>query len=187
MNLKVHFKPLLDGERITKIVSAPTHLVLTLKHFRYDPASQTRTKLLQSVNLDNRICLDGIFFDLYATVVHYGTSVDSGHYYTFAKDSTSWYKFNDSAVCKTTEQSLHLLKPPETAYILFYSREDLVEPESLSFDGLSNALKSAVIKDQTENDRVPRAPSNKQKKDDPPPPGCGGGGFNTTPGNMFVC
>ncbi|CAG9771034.1 unnamed protein product [Ceutorhynchus assimilis] len=183
---------LTDGQRITKIVSSPTHLVLTLKHFRYDPTSQTRTKLLQGVNLDNRICLSDTFFDLYAAVVHYGSSVDSGHYYTFAKDSTGWFKFNDSAVTKTTEETLHLLKPPETPYILFYLREDLVEPEDLPCEGLSNALKLAVNKDNSES--VLRLPmirdnnrDNSRKNDDPPPPGCGGGGFNSPSGNMFVC
>ncbi|KAH1008891.1 ubiquitin carboxyl-terminal hydrolase 35 isoform X2 [Dendroctonus ponderosae] len=183
---------LTDGERITKIIASPTHLVLTLKHFRYDHTSQTRTKLLQRVNLDNRICLEGTFFDLYAAVVHYGSSVDSGHYYTFAKDTAGWFKFNDSAVSKSSEDSLHMLKPPETPYILFYAREDLAEPENLPCEGLSNRLRLVVSKDHSESERLPRPPLNRdggrhRKDDDQPPPGCGGGGFNGTPGNMFVC
>lgn len=181
-----------DGERITKIITSPTHLVLTLKHFRYDHTSQTRTKLLQRVNLDNRICLEGTFFDLYAAVVHYGSSVDSGHYYTFAKDPAGWFKFNDSAVSKSSEDSLHMLKPPETPYILFYAREDLAEPELLPCEGLSNRLRLVVSKDHSESERPPRSALSRdsgrhRKDDDQPPPGCGGGGFNSTPGNMFVC
>ncbi|XP_066138850.1 ubiquitin carboxyl-terminal hydrolase 38 [Euwallacea fornicatus] len=182
---------LTDGERITTVVAAPTHLILTLKHFRYDPASQTRTKLLQRVNLDSRICLEGRFFDLYAAVVHHGTSVDSGHYYTFAKDSAGWYKFNDSAVSKAAEQSLHSLKPPETPYVLFYVCEDVIEPENLPWDALSIPLQSAVTKDRADSERTSRVSVardvSKSRKDDPPPPGCGGGGFNSTPGNMYVC
>lgn len=185
---------LTDGERITKIVSSPTHLILTLKHFRYDSTSQTRTKLLQRVNLDNRICLEGVFFDLYAAVVHYGSSVDSGHYYTFAKDSTGWYKFNDSSVTKATEESLHLLKPPETPYIVFYAREDLVEPENLPCVALSTALQTVVSKDHSESDLNEKVGINRgnllnrqRKNDDPPPPGCGGGGFTSPSSNMFVC
>ncbi|XP_050301404.1 ubiquitin carboxyl-terminal hydrolase 38 [Anthonomus grandis grandis] len=187
---------LTDGERITKIVKSPTHLVLTLKHFRYDPTSHVRTKLLQRVNLDGRVCLAGNYYDLYAAVVHYGTSVDSGHYYTFAKDPTvGWYKFNDSAVTKCGEESLHLLKPPETPYILFYAREDLADEPNLPCEGLSMALRRVVSQDHAESDlgAVPQPvvtrDRNRQRRndDDPPPPGCGGGGFNTPSGNMFVC
>ncbi|KAF7271584.1 hypothetical protein GWI33_015569 [Rhynchophorus ferrugineus] len=187
---------LTDGERLTKIVSIPNHLILTLKHFRYDPASQTRTKLLQRVNLESRICLEGAWFDLYAAVVHCGTSVDSGHYYTFARDTTGWYKFNDSIVSKTTEESLHLVKPPETPYILFYARDDIMEPETLPCSSLSTVLQMAINKDQTEKEQELRAGSRnnnnnnsykQRKNDDPPPPGCGGGGFGTPSNNMFVC
>ncbi|XP_030751447.1 ubiquitin carboxyl-terminal hydrolase 35 [Sitophilus oryzae] len=187
---------LTDGERITKIVSIPSHLILTLKHFRFDSVSQTRTKLLQRVNLESRICLEGSCFDLYAAVVHCGNTVDSGHYYTFARDSTGWYKFNDSTVSKTTEQNLHTVKPPETPYILFYAREDMSEPENLPCNRLSLALQTAVTKDQSENDMEQKnrilgkdgnAANKQRKNDDPPPPGCGGGGFGTPSGNMFVC
>ncbi|XP_060535122.1 ubiquitin carboxyl-terminal hydrolase 35 [Cylas formicarius] len=185
---------LTDGERITKIVEAPARLVLTLKHFRYDAASHTRTKLLQRVKLDNQICLDGAQFDLYAAVVHYGTSVDCGHYYTFAKDDAEWYKFNDCSVTKTSEEDLHCLKPPETPYILFYNREDVTEPNNLPCGSLSPALQSILAKDhseleqETKRSSVNRTYARKQNRNDqPPPPGCGGGGSNSTAGNMFVC
>ncbi|KAL1518031.1 hypothetical protein ABEB36_001717 [Hypothenemus hampei] len=181
---------LTDGERITKIVSLPKHLVLTLKHFRYDQKSQTRTKLLQEVHLDNRICLEETYYDLYAAVVHHGSSVDSGHYYTFAKDSSQWYKFNDSSVNKSSEDSLHQLKPPESPYILFYSKENLVELEDLPWDALPSALKEVVTRDCAEMEKSgPKMNGIGWKKDDRPPPGCGGGGAfgGGTPGNMFVC
>ncbi|KRT85045.1 Peptidase, partial [Oryctes borbonicus] len=45
-------KRLTDGERVSRIVEKPRRLILTLKHFRYDPVSQQRTKLLQRVKLD---------------------------------------------------------------------------------------------------------------------------------------
>lgn len=131
---------LTDGERVTVVVEHPRRLVLTLKHFRcdllppanltiiviiifcsYDPASQQRTKLLQRVKLDPVVHL-GEQYNLYAAVVHCGSSVDSGHYYTYAKDGDEWYKFNDCAVIQSSEEELCNLRPPETPYILFYSR-----------------------------------------------------------------
>lgn len=183
---------LTDGERITRIVEAPPRLILTLKHFRYDPVSQQRTKLLQRVELDERFSLGDYEYELYAVVVHCGSSVDSGHYYTFAKDKSDWYKFNDSSVMKATSDDLSKLKPPETPYILFYGRQDIAEPENLPCTVLSNRLESALKKDESEYDsekrRQPLKVYNRQNRnDEPPPPGCGGGGFSSTAGNMFVC
>lgn len=77
---------LTDGERVTVIAEPPPRLVLTLKHFRYDPVSQQRTKLLQRVKLDAFVQLGDEEYELYAAVVHCGSSVDSGHYYTIARD-----------------------------------------------------------------------------------------------------
>ncbi|KAJ8975315.1 hypothetical protein NQ317_000494 [Molorchus minor] len=183
---------LTDGERITRIVEAPPRLILTLKHFRYDPASQQRTKLLQRVKLDRQVHLDKYQYELYAAVVHCGSSVDSGHYYTYAKDEEDWYKFNDCSVIKTTSDELCKLKPPETPYILFYARQDVTEPVSLPCTVLSNKLQLVLTKDLSEyNDEKRRQPlrvyNNRQdRNDEPPPPGCGGGGF-ATPAGEYVC
>lgn len=183
---------LTDGERITRIVEAPPRLILTLKHFRYDQTSQQRIKLLQVVKLDQYISLDDLQYKLYAAVVHCGSSVDSGHYYTFAKDESDWYKFNDCAVMKTSFEDLCKLKPPETPYILFYSREDISDPENLPRTILSSNLQSALKKDQLEHGSQRRTQPGKtynklNRNDDQPPPGCGGGGFTSTAGNMFIC
>lgn len=94
---------LTDGERCTRILHPPPpRLLLTLKHFRYDPATQLRTKLLQRVQLDQQIRLGVVSstaaegngevgsmvveYELYAAVVHCGHSLDAGHYYTYAQD-----------------------------------------------------------------------------------------------------
>ncbi|XP_057656003.1 ubiquitin carboxyl-terminal hydrolase 38 [Diorhabda carinulata] len=183
---------LTDGEKVTKIVEAPARLIFTLKHFRYDPTSHQRTKLLQTVVLDDRLTLDSHIYELYAAVVHCGFSVDSGHYYTLAKDKSQWYKFNDSCVSKATTEDLKRLKPPETAYILFYSRQDVDEPENISSTILSNKLQIILAKDQSESETEKRQQSNRSfnfkqnRNDEPPPPSCGGGGFSTS-GNMLVC
>lgn len=185
---------LTDGERITVIVEAPPRLILTLKRFRFDPMSQQRTKLLQIVQLDRVIRLDKYQYELYAAVVHCGSSVDSGHYYTFAKDQSDWYKFNDSSVIKTSIEDLCKLKPPETPYVLFYSREDILEPENLPKAILSHQLQFILKKDQAdyeserESSSLKLNSSTKPNRDnDKPPPGCGGGGFTASNSNMYVC
>ncbi|KAG5889725.1 hypothetical protein JTB14_010199 [Gonioctena quinquepunctata] len=185
---------LTDSERVTRIVEAPPRLILTLKHFRYDPTSHQRTKLLQTVALDEHLMLDNCRYELYAAVVHCGSSVDSGHYYTFAKDTPSnWFKFNDCSVTRATPEDLCRLKPPETPYILFYSREDVSESENLPPAILPPRLQLLLSKDNSEFEQEKRQQSLKlynvrqNRNDEPPPPGCGGGGFSSTAGNMFVC
>lgn len=175
---------LTDSERITKIVEFPCRLVLTLKQFHYDPMSQLRTKLLQHVKLNTCINLENEEYELYAAVVHCGSSLDSGHYYTFARDDDDWFKFNDCVVIRTTHQELFNLKPPETPYILFYRKLNLLEPESLQKSALSIKLQGILNRDNAEVDHERKRKSirvnnyRQDKNDDPPPPGCGGGGFN---------
>ncbi|CAH1169698.1 unnamed protein product [Phaedon cochleariae] len=184
---------LTDGERIARVVEPPARLILTLKHFRYDPTSHQRTKLAQPVKLDEHLRLDAHRYDLYSAVVHCGSSVDSGHYYTFAKDTASWFKFNDGYVTRSTPDDLGRLKFPETAYILFYSRQDVIEPEDLPPDLLPAHVQFVLSKDLSAFEAEKRHQSLKlygakqNRDDDPPPPGCGGGGFSSTSGNMFVC
>lgn len=133
---------LTDSERITKIVEFPCRLVLTLKQFCYDSVTQLRTKLLQHVELNSRVNLDNEEYELYAAVIHCGSSLDSGHYYTFARDGDDWYKFNDSVVFRTSHQDLLDLKLPETPYILFYRKLDSLEPESLQKSALPEKLQN---------------------------------------------
>nr|XP_023027251.1 ubiquitin carboxyl-terminal hydrolase 35 isoform X2 [Leptinotarsa decemlineata] len=184
---------LTDSERITRIMEPPTRLTLTLKHFHYDPASHQRTKLLQTVALDEHLTLDNCRYELYAVVVHCGSSLDSGHYYTLAKDKSNWFKFNDYSVTKAAPECLSRLKPPETPYILFYSREDVSDMEDLPAAVLPPRLQLVLGKDNAEfkRDRERRSVKlysiNQDKNDEPPPPGCGGGGFSASSGNMFVC
>ncbi|XP_025832519.1 ubiquitin carboxyl-terminal hydrolase 35 [Agrilus planipennis] len=188
---------LTDGERVTKVVEPPPRLVLTLKNFRYDSVSQQRTKLLQRVKLDGSIKLEGAQYNLYATVVHCGMSLDSGHYYTFAKDGATatqqeWYMFSDCVVTRASESMLGNMKHHETPYILFYSREDCVDPAPLPRSALSPRLENVVLKDLSENENerrraAIRTVARNNRNDDPPPPGCSGGGLFNPSHTRFVC
>lgn len=111
-------KILCDGFRCTEILESPKNLILTLKHFSYDSRLHTRSKLLinkmfhdEEISVNVRTstnCTRTVNYRLYAAVVHSGISLDSGHYYTFAREKEDvWYKFNDSFVSKSTLQDLH--------------------------------------------------------------------------------
>ncbi|KAF5283540.1 hypothetical protein FQA39_LY17320 [Lamprigera yunnana] len=184
---------LTDGERVTKVEEPPARLVLTLKHFRYDPASQQRTKLLQHVKLDSYVHLEHANYELYAAVVHVGSSLDSGHYYTYARNVDDWYKFNDCVVTRTNADELCSVRPPETPYILFYSKQDCLDPEPLPRSALSPILEAELIRDNSdlELERQSRPIKSydfrNKKNDEPPPPGCGGGSFINSESNRYVC
>ncbi|KAK9871640.1 hypothetical protein WA026_013020 [Henosepilachna vigintioctopunctata] len=143
-------KGLTDGERLTHVIQAPRRLILTIKHFGYDSATQQKTKLLHRVKLEDYIQLGDVNYELYAAVVHVGSSVDSGHYYTFAKDNEDWYMFNDCLVVKATTSQLCNLRPPETPYILFYRSQDSEEPTNLQRAILSQRLQGVLNKDTSE-------------------------------------
>lgn len=183
---------LTDGERVTRIVEPPTRLVLTLKNFRYDLASQQRTKLLHHVKLDSFLKLGNINYELYAAVVHVGTTPDSGHYYTYAHDGQDWFKFNDCVVTRTSSEELCSVKPPETPYILFYSKQDCLDPDCLPRSSFSSVLEAALVKDSSELElekmqKPVRSYTNIDKRnDEPPPPGCGGNSFVNS-NNRYVC
>lgn len=123
---------LCNGVRMTELIKPPRNLILTLKHFRYDSRYHTRAKLFNSVIHDEKIQVKTrtnssddfktIHYAIYAAVVHTGSSMDSGHYYTYARDDDAWYKFNDDYVSKSSLEELHKLTSPDTPYILFYQR-----------------------------------------------------------------
>lgn len=113
-------KSLCDGVRCTELLQPPKNLILTLKHFRYDSRYHTRSKLLinkmihdEEISVNVRMSHEAngsriVRYRLYAAVVHSGVSLDSGHYYTFAREKEDvWYKFNDSYVSKSTLSELH--------------------------------------------------------------------------------
>lgn len=164
---------LCDAQRIIKILRAPAHLILTLKHFHYDPVSRLKAKLRHKVMYNETIDIpvlkqdhnDVVTYQLYAAVIHSGYSMDYGHYFTYARDfKETWFKFNDSLVFKTTLDDFFRLEPPDTPYILFYERinNNIVQHEKLDIGTLSNHIQSLVAMDiMTYNREVKNQRENK--------------------------
>uniref|UniRef100_A0A182JVQ2 USP domain-containing protein n=1 Tax=Anopheles christyi TaxID=43041 RepID=A0A182JVQ2_9DIPT len=119
-----------DCERSVAVAVPPQNLILTIKHFRYDQSRNLRAKLMNKILHNEDISLSvtdaaghcrQLHYRNYAVVVHYGTSMDSGHYYTYAQDGTgTWFKFNDNYVTECTTSELQNIPSPNTPYILFY-------------------------------------------------------------------
>lgn len=153
---------LCDAQRIITILQAPAHLILSLKHFRYDFDSRLRTKLRHKVVYNDTIRLPvssasttiAETYHLYAAVVHSGYSMDYGHYFTYACDSKqNWYRFNDSFVSRTTFEEFKSLKPPDTPYILFYEKsgvlDGIYEDDKPELSTLSKHLQELIADDTT--------------------------------------
>ena len=68
----------------------------------------------------SKTVLNDYIYDLYAVIVHEGSSTHSGHYYSYVRGferDNLWYKCNDSIVTKLDGIEAALNKQ---AYILFY-------------------------------------------------------------------
>uniref|UniRef100_A0A182NNR2 USP domain-containing protein n=1 Tax=Anopheles dirus TaxID=7168 RepID=A0A182NNR2_9DIPT len=123
-------RQLRDCERSVTVTVPPQNLILTVKHFRYDQSRNLRAKLMNKILHNENISLTvtdesghcrQLHYRNYAVVVHYGTSMDSGHYYTYAQDGTGkWFKFNDNYVTECSTSELQNIPSPNTPYILFY-------------------------------------------------------------------
>jgi ubiquitin carboxyl-terminal hydrolase 35/38 len=140
-----------NGEREVKFVQLPEFAIITLLRFAYDPQSQLRSKIYTDVQFPQEISLPAFAYNthcknsearihhetyvLVAVTFHSGLSLDSGHYYSYARSLSvthsasddDWFMFNDSRVSptqyttfsRTTQQFCH-----DTPYILIYRKAE---------------------------------------------------------------
>lgn len=84
-------------------------------------------------------------YTLYAAVIHAGTTLDSGHYYTLAKDKDQWHMYNDDVVSASDEGQVNSLNRCSTPYILFYRRTDIEEGTAPSMEELPPKVQESVM------------------------------------------
>lgn len=141
-----------DAERSVLIETTPKYLILVLKNFKFDPKLQVQTKLMHSMYHNHSITLPTVrsqavhaAYTLYAAVIHAGTTLDSGHYYTLAKDNDQWNMYNDDVVTSSDEGQLNGLNRSSTPYILFYRRTDIEEGTAPSMEELPPKVQETVM------------------------------------------
>ena len=126
-----------DATRKYTIIKAPQHLILTLKLFRFDPVRKQRLKLhsrlknAKSIELpvynSSQLQTKSITYDLKGVVLHAGSSLDGGHYFSSAVDLTGqWYIFNDSVVSLS---KCEWNSGGGTPYILLLRQSDVCDPQ----------------------------------------------------------
>lgn len=106
---------------------------LDMSRYALDAADQSVSRSSPHADLAKTRQFEGPFiYDLYATIVHAGKELSSGHYWAYAKDDSSkdpedWLELNDSNVRRVkanTSDDRDLFGLPSTtqAYVAFYRR-----------------------------------------------------------------
>ncbi|XP_045490063.1 ubiquitin carboxyl-terminal hydrolase 38 isoform X1 [Pieris rapae] len=141
-----------DAEKCVIIESTPKILIIILKTFKYDAKLRVQTKLMHSVMYNTSVKLptlcsqtDNNSYNLFAAVIHAGTTMNVGHYYTLGKDNSDWYIFDDSRVKATDETGINRLDRSHTPYMLFYRRNDVDEGTIAAFASLPKQMQQTVI------------------------------------------
>ncbi|KAG4089138.1 cysteine proteinase [Neocallimastix lanati (nom. inval.)] len=122
-------KKLTNAQKQITIYQAPMVLTIQLKRFDFTRSFYGGGKIGKIVSFDEVLNLnpymsksqhENAIYHLYAVLVHYGGSCNSGHYYCFVKNSNgNWYEMNDSSVSQVSIKTV--LRQP--AYLLFYVRD----------------------------------------------------------------
>ena len=162
-----------DATRTPALVRAPRCLVISLLRFSYCAATRRREKVLRDVRCPRRLGLPLLApgggggatvadYALTAVVVHAGTSSDAGHYYTHARGmdaADDWALFNDSRVTPSSYDAFSRLTDRfarDTAYVLVYTRADVLPPEGATDRPLGAELRAAVERDNRLHHQVRR-------------------------------
>ncbi|KAM7538126.1 hypothetical protein Aperf_G00000075035 [Anoplocephala perfoliata] len=121
-----------DGENgvyarnaVTEIKAAPSTLLLNVKLFRFDKASQTALKNLSKFEVNEvvTLILNGnteCQYNLWGIILHSGVSLDGGHYVWVCSLDGQWILFNDERVFVVSLEELlknALLSP----YLIVYT------------------------------------------------------------------
>lgn len=126
----------------------PDHLIIQLKRFKFEYTTYEKEKINDPVFFTEKIDIKNHCYEpmedeklytyhLAGVIIHIG-SAEGGHYISYVKqrDTGNWYEYNDTIV---TPISLDFVMNNsnvnnQTAYILFYDKEDLSEIDDSQLD-----------------------------------------------------
>ncbi|GLD93533.1 hypothetical protein PINS_up002125 [Pythium insidiosum] len=174
----------------TVVVAPPKHLILTLKRMYYDWVQQKTRKCLHDVTFSPLLTLPALSdedeaviyaadgtsakllhrqrqYGLYGVLVHSGLTANSGHYYSYCRESDDrtkqlhledaplapWVKFNDTKVERATWAEINQAvanSVSDTVYLLLYKRLSY----SASGSSVQSVEKSIAIADAAKADVV---------------------------------
>ncbi|KAF4518738.1 hypothetical protein B566_EDAN005191 [Ephemera danica] len=179
-----------DATKTISIEKAPEHLILTIKRFCYEASTNQTVKIMVPVRCPDTIVLSSQHYELYAIVLHAGSSPHSGHYHSQAKSLTdSWLWLNDEVVSDIQTQEWC---GADTPYVLFYRQTGLCSPnDAVALSSLLPRLQRLIEDDARAYKQENRlSVSDKRQHPPQPPPPSGGSGcgenMNTT-SSRYIC
>ncbi|XP_047260413.1 ubiquitin carboxyl-terminal hydrolase 20-like [Capsicum annuum] len=117
-------------EKKLMIDSAPSVAVFHLKRFQNDGSDVWKVDKHVSFPLEldllpytdnNQTNNEQMKYDLYAVIMHAGSTSSSGHYYCFiCAEPNEWYKFDDTMISRVQKDVVLA----EEAYVMFYAKRD---------------------------------------------------------------
>ena len=109
-----------DKKRIAskrlEIKQWPKNLLIKLKRFGYKYGMQR--KIINEINCPINWRHN---YKLKGGIIHYGSSLDSGHYIYFGNRQGNWYLFNDNMITKVNKKTIEKLT--RVSYILHYEKD----------------------------------------------------------------
>ena len=118
-------------KKYTEIAVLPSILVLHIKRFNGFSKNSGAVIFSENLNLKKYVVQrdfeDGIkeeyskscSYELIAVAEHIGYSSSSGHYVSYCKRNSKWYKCNDNNVIQISEDDC----TSKSAYVIFYRRK----------------------------------------------------------------
>ncbi|CAF0860629.1 unnamed protein product [Brachionus calyciflorus] len=141
----------------------PDYLIFSLNRFIYKQTSEglQNIKIMDQLVYSEQVEINTVFenqnkvekYQLNSIVVHSGSSIHYGHYYSYINNRSTdnkkeWLIANDSHISRASYDSLISnlnLFQNDTPYVLFYKKKDLDEPEDVKIS--SKKLIDIIVKD----------------------------------------
>ena len=97
-----------------------TNNSLKLNHHVQFPFTLPLSKYMAFTTIQNNISEPKLLYQLYGVIVHSGTSLEDGHYYSYIQShkDLQWYKMNDKSIQQVHPNEVLAAK----AYLLFYKQ-----------------------------------------------------------------
>uniref|UniRef100_A0A6B2KY63 ubiquitinyl hydrolase 1 n=1 Tax=Arcella intermedia TaxID=1963864 RepID=A0A6B2KY63_9EUKA len=145
------------ASRSTLLTSCPPVLTVHLMRFVFDKSSLSRTKVCSEVEVLRELDLHrynsnvNARYELFSVINHIGSTAHSGHYVSYVKHDSTWWKFDDTEVSREEPNE----RSTNCAYMLFYRK----------VEGLNNSNLVAKVEKQTEEEREKELKRIQQEKE----------------------
>ena len=120
-----------DATKTTRLVEQQSTITFGLKRFEYKRSvgadgrvEYDQKKITDDVTIDESLTIGDKDYGLTSVLIHQGTTIRFGHYYTYRKEGKQWFQYNDSYVTEVKIEDV-LADAKRGAYIVSYSPQNI--------------------------------------------------------------